>query len=186
LRLQRPTARALRKTVQKMLDDEPGYSSAAGKPDKKHPERTRHPSVRYTRLHELLKKSAFSEINKSRPLRVAVNAAINALNNKGHDPSNGAYWWDGLDLKLRHSSNARIQQGFKYGAPEHNIFNMEPITKVAILGWEVTHKKTGNTIASEELGRWDTVWISTAAYGKTIFWRLNPDYVKSTHAKEYK
>jgi hypothetical protein len=35
-------------------------------------------------------------------------------------------------------------------------------------------------------GRYDHVYESTAAYGGTIFWKFNPEYVRLNHAKEYK
>lgn len=119
-------------------------------------------------------------------MRTAVNAAINAQNEKGGDPSNGAYWWDGIDLKLLKPTNPRIGQGFKYGAQDHNIFDIPPKIKIVILRWTVRNKKTGATIETSERGRYDTVYISTSARGKTIFWRYNPDYVKTTGTKEYR
>jgi hypothetical protein len=134
----------------------------------------------------LLMASSPKAINKSLPMRAAINSAINALNGKGHDPSNGAYWWDGIDLKLKKPVNPRIAYGFKYGAQEHNIFEMQPITKTVIIHWRVVNKKTGQTVDGTERGRYDTIYVSTAACGKTIFWRYNPDYVKATGAKEYK
>lgn len=134
----------------------------------------------------LLMTATSKVINKSLPMRTAVNSAINALNRKGLDPSNGAYWWDGIDLKLKKQVNPRIAYGFKYGAQEHNIFEMQPITKTVIIHWRVINKKTGETVDGTERGRYDTIYISTAARGKTIFWRYNPDYVKATGAKEYK
>lgn len=134
----------------------------------------------------LLMASSPQAINKSLPMRVAVNSAMNALNAKGYDPSNGAYWWDGVDLKLKKDINPRIAHGFKYGAQEHNIFDMEPITKVVIIQWRVVNKKTGKTVDGAERGRYDATYVSTAARGKTIFWRYGNDYVKTTGAKEYK
>jgi hypothetical protein len=32
----------------------------------------------------------------------------------------------------------------------------------------------------------DYIYVSTAAYGGTIFWKHNPAYMKATGAKEYK
>jgi hypothetical protein len=134
----------------------------------------------------LLMASSPKAINKSLPMRAAINSAINALNRKGHDPSNGAYWWDGIDLKLKKQVNPRIAYGFKYGAQEHNIFDMQQITKTVIIHWRVINKKTGETVDGAERGRYDAIYVSTAACGKTIFWRYNLDYVKATGAKEYK
>jgi hypothetical protein len=134
----------------------------------------------------LLMATSPKAINKSLPMRAAINSAINALNSKGHDPSNGAYWWDGIDLKLKKQVNPRIAYGFKYGAQEHNIFEMQPIIKIVIIHWRVINKRTGETVDGAERGRYDSIYVSTAARGKTIFWRYNPAYVKATGAKEYK
>jgi hypothetical protein len=38
----------------------------------------------------------------------------------------------------------------------------------------------------EEVARYDHVWESTTAIGGTIFWKFSDDYLKATHAKEYK
>ena len=128
----------------------------------------------------LLKAASVAQINKSMGMRLAINAAKEALAGQGTDPSNGAYWWDGLDLKDKKPFNPRIQYGFKYGDPAHNIFDMTEITKTMIIYWQVKNKKTGKIENSKERGRFDCVYRSTAAYGKTIFWRYTPDYVKAT------
>jgi hypothetical protein len=159
------------KTVSGVLKADPNYTYAAnGK------------CVRFNQL----KAASLSDVNKSMRMRVAVNAALNALNNKGHDPSNGAYWWDGLDLKLKKSVNPRISQGFKYGAQDHNIFELTPISKVVIVRWKLINKTTGKLVEGSERGRYDATYVSTAACGKTIFWRYTPEYVTATGAKEYK
>lgn len=54
---------------------------------------------------------------------------------------------------------------------------------------KITKKKVaGKTVivGEEELGRYDHVYVSTAAYGGTIFWKHNPEYMKVTGAKEFK
>ncbi|WLI91590.1 hypothetical protein Q4S45_10855 [Massilia sp. R2A-15] len=164
-------ARAWGKTVSGMLKADSHYTYAADGTNK--------------RFNLLLSSSAVA-INKSIPMRTAVNAAINAQNEKGHDPSNGAFWWDGVDLKEKRSKNPRISRGFKYGAQEHNIYQMEPILKVGIRYWQVQNTKTKKLVDSAERGRFDTVYVSTAARGQTIFWRYNPDFVKATGTKDYK
>jgi hypothetical protein len=164
-------ARAWGKTISGVLKSDPNYTYAA--------------NGTCTRFN-LLMASSPAKINHSPPMRTAVNAAINALNKKGHDPSSDAYWWDGLDLKEKRQGNPRISRGFKYGAQEHNIYQMEPIIKMVIAYWTVTDKKTKLPVDGSERGRFDTVYISTSARGQTIFWRYNPNFVKATGAKEYK
>ncbi|MDX9844184.1 MAG: hypothetical protein RBT42_10535, partial [Aquabacterium sp.] len=70
--------------------------------------------------------------------------------------------------------------------PAHDIFGMDAITKTKVIYWQVKNKKTGKIENSQERGRFDCVYRSTAAHGKTIFWRYTPEYVKATGAKEYK
>ena len=53
-------------------------------------------------------------------------------------------------------------------------------------GWKVANKKTGALVNSKERGRYKSVYVSTAAYGQTIFWKYDPDFIKATGAKEYR
>jgi hypothetical protein len=159
------------KKVSEVVRDDPNYTYAANGKNER---------------FNLLKASSLENINKSKGMRIAINAAREALAGKGSDPSNGAYWWDGIDLKDKKPFNPRIQQGFTYGAPEHNIFDMTEISKPVITYWQVKNSKTGKLENSKERGRYDCVYRSTAAHGKTIFWRYTADYVKATGAKEYK
>jgi hypothetical protein len=164
-------AKAWRKTVPQMIAADPGYSYA-----------TNGTNVRFN----LLMKSQLDEINNSRAMRIAVNSAAQALAEKGEDPSNGAFWWDGIDLKEYRNENSRIKLGFKYGAKSHNIFDMPPIKKTVIKYWQVKSKLTGLLVDSTERGRFDYVYISTAAHGGTIFWRYTREFVGASGAKEYK
>lgn len=159
------------KKVSEVVSADPNYTYAAnGK------------NVRFN----LLMAASLAQINKSMGMRLAVNAAKAALTGQGSDTSNGAYWWDGIDLKDKKPFNPRIQYGFMYGESAHNIFDMPEISKTKIIYWQVKNKKTGKIENSKERGRFDCVYRSTAAHGKTIFWRYTQDYVKATGAKEYK
>lgn len=159
------------KKVTEVVASDPNYTYAAnGK------------NVRFN----LLKAADVSQINKPKGMRIAVNAAREALAGQGDDPSNGAYWWDGIDLKDKKPFNPRIQHGFRYDDPSHDIFGMDAIAKTKVIYWQVKNKKTGKIENSQERGRFDCVYRSTAAHGKTIFWRYTPEYVKATGAKEYK
>jgi hypothetical protein len=43
-----------------------------------------------------------------------------------------------------------------------------------IVRWKVRNKKTGKIVDGGERGRYDSVWVSTAAHGSTVFWQHNP------------
>lgn len=159
------------KTVIEIVAADPNYTYAA--------------NGRNVRFNEL-KAASITAINKSNGMRIAINAAREALSGGGSDPSNGAYWWDGIDLKDKKSFNPRIEHGFKYGNTAHNIFGMSEILKPMTVYWQVRNKKTKKIENTKVRGSYDYVYISTAAYGKTIFWLYNPDYVNATGAKEYK
>jgi len=55
-----------------------------------------------------------------------------------------------------------------------------------IVRWQLRNRKTGKIVDGTERGRYDSVWVSTAAHGSTIFWLHNPDYLKATGAKAYR
>ncbi|UQS91903.1 hypothetical protein M5C90_11990 [Pseudomonas chlororaphis subsp. piscium] len=142
---------------------------------------TRGNNVRYNKL------MAASEvaINADPDMRSAVTSARDALANRGNDPSNGAYWWDGVDLK--ETSNPRHSSGFHYGSASHNIFGITEV-KLAerITYWTQLNKKTNQLVNTRERGRYSYKYLSTAAIGRTIFWTADPDYIKATGAKDYK
>lgn len=158
------------KTVAEIIRVDSGYTYAAnGK------------CVRFNQL----KAAGLDEINKNGGMRIAVNAARQALAGEGSDPSNGAYWWDGYDLKDKKQSNMRILRGFKYGDPSHNIFGMQPILVPVTLYWQAVNKN-GDVVNTKVRGSFDCAYVSKAAHGGTIFWRYNPDYVKASGTKEFK
>lgn len=100
----------------------------------------------------------------SEPFEKAYIAAENALND-GYDYANAGCIWDGYDLKTSGKSQYRYKQGFKYSDPSHDIFSApEPPHK---------RKKT-------KYGYYDYEYISTAAHGRTIFWKVDQQYL---HAK---
>lgn len=52
-------------------------------------------NVRYNQLMA----ASDAAINADQNMRSAVESARDALAQRGNDPSNGAYWWDGVDIK---------------------------------------------------------------------------------------
>jgi hypothetical protein len=136
---------------------------------------------RYTQLM----KATEAQIEKDRGMKTAIAAARNALA-YGKDKSNGAYFWDGADIKSHYSTHPKVAVGIKFTDPSHNIYDIKESTKL-VIKYKFTKKKVAGkiTIEKTELYRYDHVYESTAAYGGTIFWKFNPDYVKFTHSKEY-
>ncbi|MGN6653445.1 hypothetical protein [Trinickia sp.] len=133
-----------------------------------------------------LMRTADSEIELNLGMRQAVDWAQKALANDGPDPSNGAFWWDGLDFKTQYESRPKVRDGFKWGSPSDNIFGVPEKRRERIARWQVRNKKTGKVVDGSERGRYDSVWVSTAAHGSTVFWLYNPDYLKATGAKAYR
>lgn len=97
----------------------------------------------------------------------AYTAAANALN-YGKDYSNGGCFWDGYDLKISGIKHYKYRQGFRYAHSSHNIFSApEPL---------------GKHIKGSKGSYYDVVYISTAAQGKTIFWKLDDDFLEGEGA----
>ncbi len=101
-------------------------------------------------------------------MRLAIEWARKALANDGPNPSNGAFWWDGLDFKTEYATHPKAQIGFKWGDPSHNIFEVPENKRLFIKRWRIVNKKTGKVVDGAERGRYDSVWVSTAAHGSTI------------------
>jgi len=134
-----------------------------------------------------MKASEF-EILQQPGLKAAVSAAVNAMNG-GEDKSNGAYFWDGADIKTNYARHFKVRRGIKFTDPSHNIYGIKESTKVVIISKTTkTRSRTTGKIstATEEVGRYDHQYDSTAAYGGTIFWKLNPEFLKVTRGWEYK
>ncbi|HJV86282.1 MAG TPA: hypothetical protein VJ698_12485 [Noviherbaspirillum sp.] len=140
-------------------------------------------NARYAKLMN----ASENDIAKDPGMTAAVVAAQNALSD-GPDLSNGAYFWDGADIKTNYAKHFKVRNGIRFSGPAHNIYGIDESTKLVILKKVVVKRVKGKVVSKKEieLGRYDHVYESTAAYGGTIFWKHNPDYMKVTHAKEYK
>jgi hypothetical protein len=144
-------------------------------------------NTRYNRLMA----ASDADIKKDAGMSLALDWANKAIANSGTDPSNGAFWWDGLDFKIDQTGHDNINHpkrldGFAYGNSSHNIFGVPEAKRTRIVRWKIKNKKTGQIVDGAERGRYDAVWISTAAYGKTIFWKHPDDYLKATGGKAYR
>lgn len=143
-------------------------------------------NARYTKL----KKATDENIRNDTGMSNALAAAKNALAN-GEDLSNGAYFWDGADIKSNYDKHFKVKHGIKFSDPLHNIYSIAESTKVVILYKEVKKKeKVNGKIKTKkekvEIDRYDHVYDSTAAYGGTIFWKNNDDYIRVSKGKLYK
>lgn len=143
-------------------------------------------NTRYT----LLKKSSDEEIHDNIAMNNALLAARNAISG-GDDPSNGAYFWDGADIKSNYNSHFKVQHGIKFTKPEHNIYNIKESTKIVKkTKTEIIKKKVKGKITTKTetvvIDSYDHVYDLTAAYGGTIFWKNNPEYIRISKGKEYK
>jgi hypothetical protein len=134
----------------------------------------------------MMKTTSVAEVNKEFGMAIALQAALKAWANKGVDPSNGAFWWDGLDFKTRYSKHPKVKDGFRFGHPRHNIFAV-PAKSVAVSVFcKVRNVKTGAEISSKLRGKYSCVWLSTAAHGKSIFWIHDPEYLATSGGKKYR
>ncbi|WP_296650107.1 hypothetical protein [Paraburkholderia sp.] len=159
------------KTVSELREADPNYSFAWNGSN--------------ARFNKLMR-TPDSEIELDPGMKLAVDWAQKALANERPDPSNGAFWWDGLDFKTNYAMHPKVRKGFKWGDPSHNILGIPENRISNISHWYVRNKKTGKIVESGERGRYDSVWVSTAAHGSTVFWQHNPDYLKATGGKAYR
>ena len=125
-------------------------------------------------------------IKKDAGMSLAISAAENALKG-GPDLSNGAYFWDGGDIKTNYAKHFKVKHGIKFTDPAHNVYDIKESTKLVILTRTVK-KRVGKkvTTTKAEIGRYDHVYESTAGHGGTIFWKNSADYLSTAGAKEYK
>jgi hypothetical protein len=133
-----------------------------------------------------LARASDKEIEQDPGMKLAVQWAQNAIANRGADPSGGAFWWDGLDFKTNYVNHPKVRDGFKWGDPSHNIFDVQDKRREVIVCWKIKNKKTGKIVDGGERGHYDSVWVSTAAHGSTIFWLHNPAYLQATGGKTYR
>jgi hypothetical protein len=99
----------------------------------------------------------------------AYEAAKNALD-YGKDYSYGACYWDGYDLKVSGTKHAKYKEGFRYSNPSHNIFPAS----------EPPYKRR----KGRKHGYYDNKYISTTTQGKTIFWKLDEQYLEANGGRE--
>lgn len=88
----------------------------------------------------------------------------------------------------RNPDKGNIRHGIKFTSPAHNIYGISESRKLIKLTKTITKKAGGKIVSKEtvEIGRYDHIYVSTAAFGGTIFWKNNDEYMTVTRAKAHK
>lgn len=104
--------------------------------------------------------------NSNARLKTSRNATITTMLGTSKGKSNGAYWWDGADIK---SNMHNKEWGIHYTDPKHDIYETGDTTVGPFQErWQPSGKNRGDP--------WNHKLDSTAAYGGTIFWKKNSNY----------
>ena len=114
-------------------------------------------------------------------LQATIRAARNALSPNAVDYSNGAYFWDGADIRSNYDRHPKVRGGIRFGDPAHNIYS---IKELDVPGEEWWRNAAGQNTRLR--GSWSYKYESTAAHGGTIFWRYNPDFLRATGNRAYR
>lgn len=102
------------------------------------------------------------------------NATLNAFDPEATDYSNGGCYWDGVDIASKLEKHKHYKWGYKFTDPSHNLYpqilsNTPPKNMTGDIKDPVTHV----------LNSYDWKLESTAAHGKTIFWKLTDEYLNA-------
>lgn len=131
-------------------------------------------------------KSTDAQIAKDPGMSTAVKAAENAFAG-GIDYSNGAYFWDGGDIKTNYKTHFKVKHGIKFTDPAHNIYDIKESTIKTVNLYKTTKKRVDGKMVTEKtlIDSADHVYESTAAHGGTIFWKQSSHYLNVTKSKEW-
>lgn len=141
--------------------------------------------------HRFVRLQAASEYDISKDvdgMLKAVKAARHALAGK-KDYSEGAYFWDGEDLKSNYANHYKVKKGVRFAKKEHDIYSVGDNKIKEVIKYWVIKDKAGHTIQGSERGRYDCTYESTAGIGGkggTVFWRYTPEFLQATGNKEFK
>lgn len=114
-------------------------------------------------------------------MAAAIRAARSALSGlQATDPSSGAYFWDGADIKSDYETHKTVRAGFRFTKPAHNIYGIKAKDVPGENWWlDKDGKKT------KLRGKWTCKFESTAAHGGTIFWKYTAEFIDATGNTEY-
>ena len=133
-------------------------------------------NARYARLMA----ATIEQINQDEGMFAAVRGAVNARSETPLDYANGAYFWDGADIKTNYNNHAKVLGGIHFTDPKHNIYAIKDKDVPGEAWWfDAKGKKT------KSRGIWRYKYDSTAAWGGTIFWKYNADFLKASGNKVY-
>lgn len=118
---------------------------------------------------------------KNQGMLMALEGAKAALEG-GADYSNGAYFWDGADIKTNYKKHPKVRAGIKFSKSEHNIYSIEE-TSVDKTEYVLDASKKPT---SKVRGRYTYVYESTAGLGGTIFWKFGADFLQATGNQKYR
>lgn len=120
-------------------------------------------------------------IEKDDELKNAVKAADNALSG-GFDYSDGAYFWDGADIKSNYSAHPKVNKGVHFSKSEHNIYKIRSTEGKYEVTLVILKKIKGKEVKETKiLGTCPYMYESTAAWGGTIFWKFGEKYLEFHH-----
>ncbi len=131
---------------------------------------------RYAKLME----TSVEKIWANAGMQAAVRGAQNALASSPIDHSNGAYFWDGADIKTNYKAHSKVRDGIKFSKSAHNIYSIDEKEVPGEAWW---YDKKGKKIKSR--GKWLYKFLSTAAFGGTIFWKYADDFIKASGNKPH-
>lgn len=123
--------------------------------------------------------------NENSKLVMARQATLTTVLGISRGRSNGAYFWDGADIAITDKSdpyyNPHRNWGIYYTDSSHDIYKTgnllnEPVTCY----YTLENGKQGGP-----RGTYTHMFVSTAAYGGTVFWKKNTDYKKAKGEKEF-
>lgn len=126
------------------------------------------------------------EVDESPSMSLAIKAAKNAWAD-GVDHSNGAYFWDGADIKSRYKTHRKVKAGIHFSDPKHNIYDIKATSGEFELSVVVKKRRRGKIVEERQvIGTYPHIYESTAAHGGTIFWKLGDVWLKLSKGKAYR
>lgn len=139
-------------------------------------------------LYKKLKETEKIKRNESH-MQTCIAAALNALiyefvANNGEfqskdklttvpfDYSNGAHYWDGVDLKTNEDKHDKMLAGYLVADKSHNVLD---VSSKIVHQCVIVYKKSDPKFSEERC--WDYKYQTTAGIAKTMFVKLNEDYL---------
>ncbi|QPF76343.1 hypothetical protein G8A07_00065 [Roseateles sp. DAIF2] len=130
--------------------------------------------------YKLFVRSTDAQVSADSGMSMAVRAVNHARTPNAEDYSNGAFFWDGYDIRTNYAKHDKVKKGIKITDPAHNVVGIED---KEVPGEEWWRDAKGNK--TKLRGRWSYRFQSTAGWGGTIFWKYNPDFIKGASNSEY-